>query len=59
MYWRVTGSSSNSGVVQPFDKLYWWKWMYRILYFTYFIEGILGHGNFRIVLASMLSLGSQ
>ncbi|KAG1857398.1 ABC-2 type transporter-domain-containing protein [Suillus subalutaceus] len=30
------------GVVQPFNQLNWWKWMYRVSPFTYIIEGLLG-----------------
>ncbi|KAG2118374.1 ABC-2 type transporter-domain-containing protein [Suillus clintonianus] len=30
------------GVVQPFNELHWWKWMYRVSPFTYIIEGLLG-----------------
>ncbi|KAL1743665.1 ABC-2 type transporter-domain-containing protein [Schizophyllum fasciatum] len=37
------------GVVQPFSQLGWWRWMYRLSPYTYFIEGLLGqaagHGN--------------
>ncbi|KAG2073835.1 hypothetical protein BDR04DRAFT_1093970 [Suillus decipiens] len=30
------------GVLQPFRALGWWRWMYRVSPFTYFIEGLLG-----------------
>ncbi|KAG2033847.1 ABC-2 type transporter-domain-containing protein, partial [Suillus americanus] len=30
------------GVVQPFNQLNRWKWMYRVSPFTYIIEGLLG-----------------
>ncbi|KAI4517501.1 ABC-2 type transporter-domain-containing protein [Schizophyllum commune] len=37
------------GVVQPFSQLGWWKWMYHLSPYTYFIEGLLGqaagHGD--------------
>ncbi|KAL5529897.1 SNQ2_4 [Sanghuangporus sanghuang] len=31
-----------SGVLQPYSQRGWWKWMYRVAPFTYFIEGVLG-----------------
>ncbi|TFK52827.1 hypothetical protein OE88DRAFT_1711701 [Heliocybe sulcata] len=31
-----------NGVLQPYDQLGWWQWMYRLSPFTYFIEGLLG-----------------
>lgn len=31
-----------NGVVQPFARLGWWQWMYRLSPFTYLIEGTLG-----------------
>jgi ATP-binding cassette subfamily G (WHITE) protein 2 (SNQ2) len=31
-----------NGVLQPFRALGWWRWMYRVSPFTYFIEGLLG-----------------
>ncbi|PPQ81326.1 hypothetical protein CVT25_015082 [Psilocybe cyanescens] len=31
-----------NGVVQPFNQLGWWKWMYHLSPFTYLIEGLLG-----------------
>ncbi|OCB87187.1 hypothetical protein A7U60_g5703 [Sanghuangporus baumii] len=31
-----------AGVLQPFSQLGWWKWMYRVSPYTYFVEGILG-----------------
>ncbi|EEB91305.1 hypothetical protein MPER_10354, partial [Moniliophthora perniciosa FA553] len=37
------------GVLQPYSQMGWWKWMYRISPYTYFIEGSLaqaiGNGN--------------
>ncbi|KAG2356782.1 pleiotropic drug resistance ABC transporter [Suillus spraguei] len=30
-----------NGVLQPFSKLGWWKWMYRVAPFTYLVEGLL------------------
>ncbi|KAJ6512945.1 pleiotropic drug resistance ABC transporter [Mycena sanguinolenta] len=34
--------STFTGVMQPFSLLGWWKWMYHVSPFTYFIEGIMG-----------------
>ncbi|GJE86387.1 pleiotropic drug resistance ABC transporter [Phanerochaete sordida] len=31
-----------NGVMQPFNRLGWWKWMYWLSPFTYLIEGLLG-----------------
>ncbi|KAG0700792.1 ABC-2 type transporter-domain-containing protein [Suillus ampliporus] len=31
-----------NGVLQPYRALNWWRWMYRVSPFTYFIEGLLG-----------------
>ncbi|KAJ7757814.1 hypothetical protein DFH07DRAFT_958679 [Mycena maculata] len=31
-----------NGVVQPFRRLEWWQWMYRVSPYTYLIEGLLG-----------------
>ncbi|KAF9461727.1 pleiotropic drug resistance ABC transporter [Collybia nuda] len=31
-----------NGVLQPFRELNWWKWMYYVSPYTYFIEGTLG-----------------
>jgi ATP-binding cassette subfamily G (WHITE) protein 2 (SNQ2) len=31
-----------NGVVQPFRELGWWKWMYHLSPFTYFVEGLTG-----------------
>jgi len=31
-----------NGVLQPFRELGWWKWMYHLSPYTYFIEGLLG-----------------
>ncbi|KIY72686.1 pleiotropic drug resistance ABC transporter [Cylindrobasidium torrendii FP15055 ss-10] len=32
-----------NGVLQPFSQMNWWKWMYRLSPYTYFLEGILGN----------------
>ncbi|KAL5487493.1 SNQ2_3 [Sanghuangporus weigelae] len=39
-----------SGVLQPYSQLGWWKWMYRVSPFTYFVEGVVGQalGGFEI-----------
>ncbi|KAH8110884.1 P-loop containing nucleoside triphosphate hydrolase protein [Phellopilus nigrolimitatus] len=39
-----------NGVLQPFERLGWWKWMYRASPFTYLVEGLLGQavGNQQI-----------
>ncbi|KAJ3537090.1 hypothetical protein NMY22_g5742 [Coprinellus aureogranulatus] len=34
-----------SGVLQPYDQLGWWKWMYRVSPFTYLIESLLGQAT--------------
>ncbi|KAF8206136.1 P-loop containing nucleoside triphosphate hydrolase protein [Mycena galopus ATCC 62051] len=34
--------STFTGVLQPFNQLGWWKWMYHVTPFTYLIEGLLG-----------------
>lgn len=34
----------SDGVLQPFSQMDWWKWMYRLSPYTYFLEGILGNG---------------
>ncbi|KIP09940.1 hypothetical protein PHLGIDRAFT_102023 [Phlebiopsis gigantea 11061_1 CR5-6] len=31
-----------NGVLQPYQHLGWWKWMYRISPYSYLIEGLLG-----------------
>ncbi|KAK7045764.1 ATP-binding cassette transporter snq2 [Paramarasmius palmivorus] len=31
-----------NGVLQPYSQLGWWKWMYRLSPYTYFVEGLLG-----------------
>jgi ATP-binding cassette subfamily G (WHITE) protein 2 (SNQ2) len=31
-----------NGVLQPFQLLGWWKWMYRVSPYTYVVEGLLG-----------------
>ncbi|PFH49073.1 hypothetical protein AMATHDRAFT_148472 [Amanita thiersii Skay4041] len=31
-----------NGVLQPFRKLGWWQWMYRLSPYTYLVEGLLG-----------------
>ncbi|KAG6909484.1 hypothetical protein DXG01_017206 [Tephrocybe rancida] len=31
-----------NGVLQPFRRLGWWRWMYRLSPYTYLIEGLLG-----------------
>ncbi|OJA14947.1 hypothetical protein AZE42_03704 [Rhizopogon vesiculosus] len=43
-----------NGVLQPFNELGWWQWMYRVSPFTYLIEGLVGQviGGQPIVCAS-------
>lgn len=36
----------SDGVLQPFEQLSWWKWVYRVSPFTYLVEGLLGQGIF-------------
>jgi len=31
-----------NGVLQPYQHLGWWKWMYRVSPYTYVIEGLIG-----------------
>ncbi|KAL0563795.1 ATP-binding cassette transporter snq2, partial [Marasmius crinis-equi] len=31
-----------NGVFQPYSQLGWWRWLYHIVPYTYFIEGLLG-----------------
>jgi len=31
-----------NGVLQPFSRLGWWKWMYHVSPYTYLVEGLLG-----------------
>ncbi|KAA1475296.1 pleiotropic drug resistance ABC transporter [Dentipellis sp. KUC8613] len=31
-----------NGVLQPFQLLGWWKWMYHLSPFTYLVEGLIG-----------------
>ncbi|KAH0589276.1 hypothetical protein H2248_005039 [Termitomyces sp. 'cryptogamus'] len=33
---------NSNGVLQPFHKLGWWKWMYHVSPYTYLTEGLLG-----------------
>jgi ABC-type multidrug transport system permease subunit len=35
----------SNGVLQPYKKLGWWKWMNRVSPYTYVIEGIVGQGK--------------
>lgn len=35
----------SNGVLQPYKKLGWWKWMYRVSPYTYVVEGIVGQGK--------------
>ena len=48
-YWFICISMTflicSNGVLQPFSQLGWWRWMYRVSPFTYFIEGALGQGT--------------
>ncbi|KDQ56593.1 hypothetical protein JAAARDRAFT_58879 [Jaapia argillacea MUCL 33604] len=39
-----------NGVFQPYRQLKWWRWMYRLVPYTYLIEGVLGQalGNTQI-----------
>jgi len=39
-----------NGVLQPYQHLGWWKWMYRTTPYTYIVEGLLGQalGHFEI-----------
>jgi hypothetical protein len=38
-------SVNSNGVLQPYQHLGWWKWMYRTTPYTYIIEGLLGQGK--------------
>ncbi|KAF5344805.1 hypothetical protein D9758_014417 [Tetrapyrgos nigripes] len=31
-----------TGIIQPYRRLGWWKWMYRVNPFTYLVEGFAG-----------------
>ncbi|KAF5333787.1 hypothetical protein D9758_017179 [Tetrapyrgos nigripes] len=31
-----------TGIIQPYRRLGWWKWMYRVSPFTYLVEGFAG-----------------
>ncbi|KAI0943006.1 hypothetical protein AcW1_002753 [Taiwanofungus camphoratus] len=33
---------SFNGVLQPYAELGWWRWMYRLSPYTYFVEGLIG-----------------
>ena len=39
-----TSGATSCGVLQPYSQLGWWKWMYRISPYTYFVEAIEGQG---------------
>ncbi|THH03170.1 hypothetical protein EW145_g6471 [Phellinidium pouzarii] len=43
-----------NGVLQPFDQLHWWRWMYRASPLTYLVEGLVAHvvGNQQIECSS-------
>lgn len=43
----------SNGVMQPFNQLGWWQWMYYLSPFTYLIEGLLGQGTFFLELRSI------
>jgi len=32
-----------NGVLQPFNQLGWWRWMYRLSPYTYLVEGMIGN----------------
>jgi ATP-binding cassette subfamily G (WHITE) protein 2 (SNQ2) len=36
---------NSNGVLQPYQHLGWWKWMYRVSPYTYVIEAVIGQGE--------------
>jgi ATP-binding cassette subfamily G (WHITE) protein 2 (SNQ2) len=34
-----------NGVLQPYNQLGWWQWMYHLSPYTYLISGLLGNGT--------------
>jgi len=36
---------NSNGVLQPYQHLGWWKWMYRVSPYTYVVEALIGQGK--------------
>ena len=43
-YRNLMSTFFSNGVFQPYSQLGWWRWLYHLIPYTYFIEGLLGQG---------------